>query len=64
MGPSWNHNFEKKNFQSKYSEVLETRQDTSVNRIDLDAIEKEISIDIAELRRDLRHSIYTRTDSF
>ena len=31
-----------------------TRQDTSVNRIDLDAIEKEISIDIAELRRDLR----------
>ena len=51
----------KKPLQSKYSEVLETRQDTSVNRIDLDAIEKEISIDIAELRRDLRHSIYIRT---
>ena len=55
----------KKPLQSKYSEVLETRQDTSVNRIDLDAIEKEISIDIAELRRDLRHSvIYIRTVIF
>ena len=53
----------KKSFQSKYSEVLETRQDTSVNRIDLDAIEKEISIDIAELRRDLRHSLYIYKES-
>ena len=53
----------KKSFQSKYSEVLETRQDTSVNRIDLDAIEKEISIDIAELRRDLRHSSYIYKES-
>ena len=30
------------------------KQDNSIKVVDLDALEKEISIDIAELRRDLR----------
>ncbi len=32
----------------------EKKADTNVGRVDLEALEKEISIDIAELRRDLR----------
>ena len=47
--------------RKKYDELIERvfrseekKSESSVNRNDLEALEKEISIDIAELRRDLR----------
>ena len=54
-------NREEENKRRKYDVLIERvfrsedkQQDRSISRVDLDALEKEISIDIAELRRDLR----------